>query len=156
MDVSDIIKPMPAKKRANAVFISKAWRDMVHTLWTDRVKFSKPGGEEMTLIEFGAILADAVERDSPFDRGGISRWMNGVRNTDELTHALCVYFDLPSPIPSAETVDEANWCLVAKPLLDADRELFFKLLRAANAAVNSHQALADAGITLRADAEEDE
>lgn len=63
--------------------------------------------DERSLVEIAAALSDAVDRDSPWDHGAVSKFLNNKVTTRAMADAFAALYGLPRPFYEARTLDEA-------------------------------------------------
>lgn len=90
----------------------------------------------MTLGEWGKLLAKGIDRPRPFDKGQVSRFLDGSHTTEDLLVAICAYLQIPSPLIEPSTISEVEWFEAGVLIRKSNPERFKQLLRAVkNAAV---------------------
>ncbi len=140
-------KVTPTRIRSPKVQLTKPFLDDLHARWhevkggTHEVNF----GEKISLEEWGKRLAKGVRRPRPFDKGQVSRFLDGSHTSKEVLEAICAYFRIPSPLISPQSIAEVEWFAAGQTLAALNQEEFQKMLRLMKAKVVTESEVSELG-----------
>lgn len=107
------------KPRANKINVPGHWLVQCR-------RWARKNHESLSTL--GPKLARSIRRDEPFSKATLSRYLRGMKVTDDLTRAFARLMKVPYPVLLPRSDDQRRWAELGSRLDKSDHALFLQEL----------------------------